>query len=262
MLIKFRIIASLILISTSFTLLSWGVIGHRSVGKITENHLSKKAKANVEKLLGTESLAMVSTYADEVRPYSEFQYTAPWHYVNIPHGLSYDDFKTTLTTLQTPNLYKALLQCVEDLKNPSKTKEDKVFALKFLVHLVGDLHQPMHMGRAEDLGGNRIKITLMRREGNLHSLWDSSLINYSGMSYSEFANECDNLSAKEIRILQNDDVVKWAYESYQISQQLYAEAEKDPDFDFAYYPKHADMMKKRIAQAGVRLAGLLNAIYK
>lgn len=133
----------------SVTLLSWGVIGHRSVGKITERHLTKKAKLNVTKLLGTESLAMVSTYADEVRPYEEFNYTAPWHYVNIPHGLSYDDFTKTLTSLDAPNLNKALLQCIDDLKNPSKTKEEKVFALKLLVHLVGDLHQPMHIGRAE-----------------------------------------------------------------------------------------------------------------
>lgn len=102
----------------------------------------------------------------------------------------------------------------------------------------------------------------MRREGNLHGLWNSSLVNYTGLSYMELAAECDVLSAKEVRSLQQDEVLQWAYESYEISQALYAEAEANPDFDFSYYPKHAEVMKKRIAQAGVRLAGLLNSIYK
>ena len=251
-----------IVISCSLMLISWGVIGHRAIGKIAENHLSAKAKTAVNDLLGTESLAMVSTYPDEIRSYQQYAYTAPWHYVNLPHGLSYEQFSTQLTSLDKPNIYKALLNCASDLKDPAKSRDDKVFALKFLVHLVGDLHQPMHTGRSEDSGGNGIKVKLMRKESNLHGLWDSGLIDYAGMTYSELANSCDMANNQTSKQWQKDDIVKWVYESYEISQKLYAEAEKNPEFDYAYYPGHADIVKRRINQAGIRLAGLLNDIYK
>jgi hypothetical protein len=251
-----------LLVACSFMLISWGVVGHRAIGKIAENHLTPKAKAAVEKLLGTESLAMVSTYPDEIRSYQQYAYTAPWHYVNLPDGLTYEAFSTQLKALDKPNVYKALLNCVADLKDPAKTNEEKVFALKFLVHLVGDLHQPMHTGHSEDSGGNAVKVKLMRKESNLHGLWDSGLIDYAGMSYNELAASCDHTSTQEAKQWQKEDVVKWTHESYEISRQLYAEAAQNPEFDYNYYPKHADIVKKRIAQAGIRLAGILNEIYK
>ncbi|RZK79993.1 MAG: S1/P1 Nuclease [Pedobacter sp.] len=235
-----KIILPLLLMACSLTLISWGVVGHRAIGKIAEQHLSTKAKTAVGDLLGNESLAMVSTYPDEIRSYQQFAYTAPWHYVNLPHGLTFEQFSNQLTTLEKPNIYKALLNCVTDLKNPTKTKEEKVFALKFLVHLVGDLHQPMHTGRSEDSGGNGVKVKLMRKESNLHGLWDSGLIDYAGMTYTELANTCDQANNQTIKQWQKDDIVKWVYESYEISQNLYAEAEKNPEFDYTYYPNHAE----------------------
>ncbi|MGF1925280.1 MAG: S1/P1 nuclease [Bacteroidia bacterium] len=255
-------ILTIAIIAMGLSLISWGVVGHRAIGKIAENHLHKKAAAQVKSLLGSESLAMVSTYADEVRSYPKYAYTAPWHYVNLPHGLTYEQFKTQLVGLEKPNIYKAINNCIADLKDDSKTKEEHVFALKFLVHLVGDLHQPMHTGRSEDSGGNGIKIKLMRKESNLHGLWDSGLIDYAGMSYQELAKSSDLIDKKDIKTWQSDDLIKWTFESYEISQKLYAEAEKDPAFDYDYYPKHADVIKRRLAQAGIRLAGVLNEIYK
>ncbi len=243
-------------------LISWGVVGHRAIGQIAENHINKKAKLAVQDLLGSESLAMVSTYPDEIRSYQQYAYTAPWHYVNVAHGLTYEQFKAQLIGMDKPNIYKAILNCTSDLKNAAKTKEERVFALKFLVHLIGDLHQPMHTGRSEDSGGNGIKVKLMRRDQNLHGLWDSALIDYAGLSYTELAKTCDVISKEEAKAWQKDEVAKWAFESYEMSQQLYAEAEKDPNFNYDYYPKHADFIKKRLAQAGIRLAGVLNEIYK
>ncbi len=246
----------------SLMLISWGVIGHRAIGKIAENHLTGNAKKAVKNILGNERLAMVSTYADEIRPYPQFAYTAPWHYVNLPSGLSFQAFSTQVKSMDKPNIYKALLNCISDLKDASKTKEEHVFALKFLVHLVGDLHQPMHTGHSEDAGGNAVKVKLMRKETNLHGLWDSGLIDYTGMSYQELAADCDVLDKKEAKNWNQDDIIKWAYESYQISEQLYAEAAQNTDFDYSYYPNHAEIVKKRIGEAGMHLAAILNEIYK
>ncbi len=257
-----RSILSLLVVAIGLSMISWGVVGHRAIGQIAENHLNKKAAREVKALLGSESLAMVSTYADEIRPYKAYAYTAPWHYVNIPHGLNEKEFRDSLTLMNRPNIYKAIQNCVSDLKDPAKSASEKTFSLKFLVHLVGDIHQPMHTGRAEDSGGNAIKVKLMRRESNLHGLWDSGLVDYTGMTYQELAKHCDTISKAQVKIWQNDDIALWAYESYEMSQQLYAEAAKNAEFDYDYYPKHASFMKQRLAQAGIRLAGLLNQIYQ
>jgi hypothetical protein len=257
-----KTLLAVLLVSASVILMSWGVVGHRAIGELANNHLSKKSKVAVKNLLGSESLAMVSTYPDEIRNYKQFEYTSPWHYVNLPAGLTFEEFSKQLKSMEKPNIYKAILTCVADLKNPTKTKEEKVFAMKFLVHLVGDIHQPMHTGHSEDSGGNAIKVKLMRRESNLHGLWDSGLIDYAGLSYKELAASCDVLSKSEKKEWQDDDVAKWAFESYQITAQLYAEAAANPEFDYDYYPKHADIIKKRLSQAGIRLAYLINQINK
>jgi len=249
-------------IALAVSMISWGVVGHRAIGQVAQHHLSKKAALAVKGLLGSESLAMVSTYPDEIRSYQKFAYTAPWHYVNLPQGLSKEQFRAELTGMEKANIYRAILNCTSDLRDATKTREEKVFALKFLVHLVGDLHQPMHTGRSEDSGGNKVKVSLMRRENNLHGLWDSGLIDYAGMSYKELAADCDVIPSAQQREWQKDDVATWAFESYQMSQQLYDEAARDPEFDYGYYPKHADFIKKRLAQAGIRLAGILNEIYR
>jgi hypothetical protein len=259
---KKRIILPLLLVAMSMMMISWGVVGHRAIGQIADNHLNNKAKKAVSQLLGTENLAMVSTYPDEIRSYKQFAYTAPWHYVNLPDDLDYANFSSQLKTLDKPNIYKAMLQCIDDLKNPAKSKEEQVFALKFLVHLVGDIHQPMHTGHAEDSGGNDVKVKLMRKDQNLHGLWDSGLINYAGLSYLELANTCDVVAKAEAKQWTKDEIAKWAFESYEISRQLYTEAAANPDFNYDYYPQHAEIMKKRIAQAGIRLAAVLNHIYK
>jgi len=257
-----RIACVITLMATTLTLTSWGVVGHRTVGQIAENHLSPKAKKAVNDLLGTESLAMVSTYADEVRSYKEFDYTAPWHYANLESGLSKEQFVNELTQMENPNIYKAIIDCIGTLEDSQKSKEDKVFALKFLVHMVGDLHQPMHMGHTEDAGGNDIRVKLGRREMNLHGLWDSSLIDNMGMTYSELAKECDKVSKQEQKQWKKDDIATWAFESYEMAGQLYSEAAVNPDFDYTYFPKYADFIKHRMAQAGIRLANTLNEIYK
>ena len=260
--IKKNYILSACMLVMALGLCSWGVIGHRAIGKIAEGHLTAKAAAAVKALLGDESLSMVSTYPDEIRSAPQYAYTAPWHYVNVAHGLNYEQFSTTLREMDKANIYMAMQNCIADLKNASKTKEEKVFALKFLTHLVGDMHQPMHMGRSEDSGGNGIKIKFMRKDGNLHGLWDSSLIDYAGMTYQELAKDGDTISAAQVKEWQQADITRWAWESYEESQKLYAEAAENPEFNYEYYPKHATFMKKRIAQAGIRLAGILNQIYK
>jgi hypothetical protein len=259
---NFKKTIPLLAVSTAFFLMSWGVIGHRSIGKIAESHLTKNAKTAVYALLGAESIPLVSTYADEIRSDHQYDYTASWHYVNPPQGLNYDQFVKYLQTDTSANVYHAIIKMEKQLKNPKSSKSEKVFALKMIIHFVGDLHQPMHVSRAEDQGGNKIKLKFQRKESNLHSLWDSGLIEYNGFSFTEMATDLDHIPEAKIKEWQSDAITKWLFESYQISTKLYSEIGQDADLDYTYYPQHSEIYKERIQKAGIRLAGFLNKIYQ
>ncbi|MBC7653259.1 MAG: S1/P1 nuclease [Oligoflexus sp.] len=259
---KSKYVFSVAAILFAFTLVSWGVVGHRTIAKIAENHLTLKAKNAVTVLLGTESMPIVSTYADDVRSVKEFSYTAPWHYINLKQGLNYKEYVAALKADTGANVYNALLKMEKQLRDTKSTKAEKVFALKFIIHLIGDIHQPFHVGRAEDKGGNDIQVKFRGKGTNVHSLWDSGLIEYNGFSFTEMATAFDNVSDAKIKKWQSDNVTVWLFESYQIATKLYAEAEQNADFDYTYYPNHSEIYKERMQKAGIRLAGLLNTLFK
>ncbi len=259
---KLSIVAFIALFS--FALVSWGVIGHRAIGKIAENHLSPKAALAVKDLLGDQSLADVSTYADEVRSKPEYKYTGAWHYVNMPLGLSEAEFSKKVTGMADDNVYKALVKCEHELINPATSREQKIFDLKFIVHLVGDLHQPMHVSRTEDKGGNSIQLSFNGQGTNLHRLWDSGLIERKGLTFEQMAVQYDKASPSAIKALQADPIIKWLFESYQASSTLYAEVDamKGRSIEDAYYTAHLPIIEDRIQKGGIRLAGVLNALFE
>lgn len=149
---------TLLIAIVAIALVSWGVTGHKAIGKIAEKHLTAEAHKAVQELLGTETLADVATWADEVRGEPAYKQTASWHFLNLPLGLGYDAFKKRVEGMGPDNVYAALQKCERDLTDKATTKEQKAVALKFIVHFVGDLHQPMHISRAEDKGGNTIQL--------------------------------------------------------------------------------------------------------
>jgi hypothetical protein len=245
----------------AFALISWGPTGHRAIAQIAENHLTLATKQAIKSLLGNETLADVSNYADEIRSDPAYKYTGAYHYVNVPMGYNFEQFSTAVQTMKADNVYKMVLRCEMDLKDRDKSKQEKALALKFLVHLIGDLHQPMHVSNKDDNGGNNIKVTFDGNYYNLHGLWDSGLIDRQHLSYKQMADAYDNATPVEIKKWQSDDLMVWLWESYQVSTILYKEAADNPDFDEAYYKSHMPVLEKRIEKAGIRLAGVLNAIF-
>lgn len=248
----------------SLVLVSWGVTGHHAIGKIAENHLNPNAKAAVKDLLGNESMADVSTWADQIRMKPEFKYTTPWHYINLPLGLNYAEFKDRVEHMTEDNVYSATLKQEQILMDSSSSRDKKADALKYIIHFVGDLHQPMHISRAEDQGGNTIKVDYDGKETNLHSLWDTKLVEHQGLNYEDLAAKYDHISDEKIKQWQADPLIKWMWESYQISSILYKEVDEanGHQIDENYYEKHLPIVEVRIQQAGVRLAGVLNDIFK
>jgi hypothetical protein len=250
-----------LVVSVCFALISWGSLGHHVVGEIAENHLTPKAEAAVKALLRNQSLADVSSWADEVR--SQRPETAPLHFLNLPLGLTFPEFEKQVESMSNGNVYAGILKAEQDLKDESVSRDKKVEALKFLVHFVGDAHQPMHVSRAEDKGGNSIKLTYNTANTNLHSIWDSKLIEQDGTDYKELAKKYDQATPAEIKKWQSDPIIMWVWESYQISSQLYAEVDsiKDGNVGESYYAKHIPIVENRIEKAGIRLSGLLNNIF-
>jgi hypothetical protein len=258
---KYSLMGSVVALSVF--LISWGSIGHRTIGLIAENHLTPKAKEAIKGLIGKESLADIANWADDIRSMPAYKNTAPWHYVNLPGGLNYEQFAAAVNNMPPDNGYKAMLGCEKILADPRSTQSQKTSALKYLVHFVGDLHQPMHVSHAEDKGGNAIAINFLNSSSdNLHSLWDSGLIEHQNLSYKQMAVSYDTATPEQIKKWQADDPMLWLWESYQISSILYTEVADNNKLGEDYYQDHIPVVKKQIEKAGIRLAGELNAIFK
>jgi hypothetical protein len=247
----------------AIVLISWGSVGHHAIGKIAERHLTPAAQAAVHELLGNESLADIASWADEVRPTPEYRQTEPWHYINEPSGLSFDEFERQVERGDGMNVYKALLAQEKAVSDVKTTKQQKAEALKFIVHFVGDMHQPMHVSHAEDKGGNTIQVNFDGKGTNLHSLWDSKLIDRFASNYQELADKVDHATPAQIGQWQKDAPIKWAWESYEISSKLYTEVDamRSRSIGDAYYQEHIGNVEQRLEQAGVRLAGVLNNLF-
>jgi hypothetical protein len=257
-------IRSLSALILSAALLSWGVTGHRTVGKIAAGHLTPQAKAAVHDLIGDTTLADISAWPDEVRSQPAYRHTAPWHYINLPLGLSYADFEAKVKGMTQENVYSALQQQEQILGSTASTRPQKVEALKYIVHFVGDVHQPMHVSREEDKGGNTIQLNYEGNGTNLHALWDSKLIDHQGLTFEQMAAAYDHATPAEIKQWQSDPLIRWIWESYQASSKLYEEVDamKSRAIDDNYYQAHITIVQDRIEKAGIRLAGVLNEVFR
>lgn len=226
------------------------------MGLVAEKHLTKKAKSKVKKVLGTESLAMVGNFMDNLKSDTSYKHMDPWHYCTIPDGKTYAEAGTPAEG----DIIKTIDRIVEELKTKKFTDGDEAFALKMLVHLVGDIHQPLHVGRGDDRGGNDIKVKYFRENSNLHRVWDSDIIDSQQLSYTEWAEWVNVATPTQVAAWQNAGVLDWAGESMIYRKQVY-NFPQDGSLSYRYNFDNIDTVKLRLVQAGVRLAGILNEIY-
>ncbi len=236
----------------------WSKTGHRVTGEVAQNHLTKKATKAINEILKGQSLAAVSNYADFIKADKEYQKYSPWHYVNFPPDKKY----TEVTPSKQGDLVIGIEKCKEVLKDENSSEDEKVFGLKMLIHLIGDLHQPMHVGRLEDKGGNDIQLQWFGRGTNLHRLWDSNMIDDYGMSYSELTQKLPRLSKSQLSMLQKGDVLDWVEESQQLANELYESVEIGEKLGYAYNYKYWKIVENQLLKGGVRLAKVLNSIYQ
>ena len=255
--LTFIFIAFFIVSFSSNSSLRWNATGHRTVGEIAENYLKSSTKRKIKKLLNGKSLAFVSTYADEIKSDNRYNDFYTWHYVNMPLDSNYEESEKN----PKGDLSTGIAHCIKVIKDENSSNANKVFYLKLLVHFIGDLHQPMHVGLAEDKGGNDFKLKWFYKNTNLHRVWDSEMINGYNMSYTELAKNADILTKDQVKAIQRGTVTDWVNETHQLTKKVYASVSEGENLRYLYSYDHFKTVRSQLQIAGIRLAKVLNDLF-
>jgi hypothetical protein len=234
----------------------WGRIAHRAIALVAEERLSRGARRTVDRLLDGATLAEVSTWADSIRP--ERPETAPWHYVNVPVIDSVYRPARHCPRQCVIRAYQQQLAILADRRRPSGERAE---ALRWVVHLLEDLHQPLHVGDRGDRGGNDVALTLEGRRTNLHALWDSGIIEALGYTEATLAAELRTAARqrRDLRHLTGGSVIDWAMESHQVSRDLvYHALPQSLALDRGYLDLVRPALHLQLLRASVRLASVLD----
>ncbi|MEO6521039.1 MAG: S1/P1 nuclease [Mucilaginibacter sp.] len=244
--------------------MAWGQLGHRVVAQIADSYLTPKARLELGKILGNESLAMAANWADFIKSDPSYKYLSQWHYVDLKQGATFAESSLYLKEDTIPNAYNKLNFMIKELKtNKALAKDKKLMYVRLIIHIVGDLHQPFHAGRADDQGGNKIQLMWGNEQTNLHSIWDSKLIETQQYSYTEYAHNLNHTTATQRAEWQKTDLLHVIYESNQIAESVYNEI-KEPNQKlntYKYIFDHIHTAEEQMLKGGVRLAGILNNIF-
>jgi hypothetical protein len=244
-----------------FSSINWGSTGHRVIAEVASNYLTDNARLEINKILNGETLVNASTHADDIKSDSRYDKYYNWHFINM----ELDDEYEEITPSERGDVFIAINKCIDILESDSVSNTDKSFYLKLLVHFIGDLHQPLHIGRYQDRGANRIYVKWFGRNSNLHRVWDSEMINSHNMSYSELALNLPNpdllISAEEANDFKRGDVLNWVDEIHEYTNKIYGDVSIDDKLGYEYQYKNFGTVKDLLLIGGIRLAKILNYLF-
>lgn len=233
----------------------WGQKGHDVVAAIAQRHLTTKAAATVDSLLQGKSLVYWANWLDNASHTPEYDYSRTWHYKNIDAD---ETFEKSFVN-HKGDILRALREQSALLNAPDV---DNTLALKMVVHLMGDLHQPMHFGRYSDRGGNKVPVKFFERDTNLHSVWDSSIPETGHKwSYTEWTDQIDRASDSLETILLEGDFESWGRETYEIAKEIYATTPEDTVISYDYIARWTPVIEQQLLKGGLRLAKVLNQAF-
>lgn len=264
---------------------AWGTKAHLVIGMLATERLTPAARAAVEEILAGDDLASATLWADQMRGSSDNRefwttYAANWHYVNIPKTGDYSSSEKNprgdaYTAMQT---FVAILQndsvpagpVLDGLKShfdgfDAQAPEVREFALKFLLHIIGDLQQPLHSGFAEDRGGNQIELQWFAEPANLHSLWDTLLVEQQNRSAEELTRRLSErigrTPASDVRTMESADPLIWMQEDRRLLERIYAKLSDNNEFGDAYAVEFVPSVEAQLVKGGLRTAYFLNSIF-
>ncbi|WP_297801890.1 S1/P1 nuclease [Arenimonas sp. GDDSR-1] len=274
----FRVLWCLSLLLSAQQVSAWGQTGHRAIGEIAEAHMRPETVKKARALLDGHDLAYASTWADEIRSDPKrYGHTFNWHYTTWQD--EDERFHSADETKDTGFLLTQVDKQLAILKNTRAPKTERAEALRFVVHLVGDAHQPLHVGGGNDRGGNTCRVTWFGKATNLHSVWDGEIIESNGLSYTELAGfASQGRTAADIAAAKRGDLRSWSQESKKLRADLYppeavapnapvtyltycrepVAAEAMPKLGYEYGYRFLPVVYDRLYLAGVRLARLLD----
>lgn len=254
---KAKILSSAFLLVFSVSqAFAWGQTGHRVVGEIASFYLKRKAEKKIEYILNRESLAVASVWMDNIKSDRTYSYASPWHYVTIPNGQTYEE------TEKSPqgDIIMTIERLIKELKQGGLDFKTEQEHLKMLIHLVGDIHQPCHVGDGTDKGGNDVKVKWFGKNSNLHRVWDSEMIDSKAFSYTELAKVVNITTKEEVKSLQSNPIDVWYQEAMSLRGQIY-ELPENMNLGYNYTYDNWSTVQNQLMKAGIRLAGILNDIY-
>ena len=254
-----RLLLSLTLaVSLASPAFAWGKTGHRVVAEVADHYLTDEAAAAVEDILGPESMAEAADWPDFMRsdPDNFWRNEAnPWHYVTVPVGQKYDE------TAPPPggDAITALEHFRAIAMDESQPLEQRQLALRFIIHIVGDLHQPLHVGNGTDRGGNLFVCYFFDTLTNLHHIWDEDLINYEELSYTEWTSWLvPKITSEDLLVWSAATPEQWADESATIRDTIYPDHQI---LQWEYIYQTRAKLRTQLSKGGVRLAAYLNEMF-
>ncbi|MGN0212053.1 MAG: S1/P1 nuclease [Muribaculaceae bacterium] len=238
--------------------LAWGQKGHDVVAFIAEKHLDAKVLARVEAVLGNHSTVYYSNWLDNASHTDEYAYTKTWHYKNVDANESYANARLN----PKGDVVRAITDISNMLREGNLAPEKEKVYLMMLIHLVGDLHQPMHMGHADDLGGNKHNVIYFNRDSNLHSVWDNALVESAHKwSYTEWQREIDRIDEASFSAITEGSVDDWGRETCELAGKVYDATPIGCKISYDYVAQWTPVIEQQFLKGGCRLAALLNSIY-
>lgn len=236
-----------------FTAIAWGTTGHQVVADVAERHLDPKARTTIAQLLEGATMADVSTWLDQVRRTAAYRHTSDWHWVTIPDGRTYTNSERN----PKGDVVEAIGRMKDILAADTATHEDKRFALKCLIHLVGDLHQPLHVGNGLDKGGNELQLRWGNRGSNLHKVWDSGIVDMMCKGREDLLAQLGSAGGRQLKAWRIGTHADWAQECVVLRPSIYTVKAGDTIGE-AYARTHWPVVREQLHKAGVRPAMLLN----
>ena len=241
------------------TALGWGQKGHDVTAYIAECNLTPEAAQEIDRVLDGHSPVYYANWLDSASHTPEYAYTRTWHYANIDEGYTYD----TMPKEPAGDVVAAVNDLVAELKSKELSAEKEAEALKMLIHLVGDMHCPMHAGRLSDIGGNLRPVLMFGKKTNLHSAWDTAIPEAARKwSYTEWQEQIDRLTDDEAMLIQAGEPYDWLKETHAICVGIYEDSPEGTKISYDYVYKYTPVIELQFLRGGYRLARLLNEIYR
>jgi len=245
----------LVLIFSCFSAESyaWGKRGHELVAQIAFKFLDDSTQQIVKKYLGNLSIEEAANWMDDERGNSYYNYMRTWHYLDMDKGENY-------TPSSERNILTVLHTAITELKQyKTMKKKDVKYRLLLIFHLVGDLHQPLHTGYAIDKGGNTIQINSPYVGGNLHSIWDTQILEYKNITLDSCMQAYSTLDTAQVADIKKINELKWMYQSRSLLDTVYSF--ENNFMDKNYIDSNALVIRRQLVMGGLRLASILSATF-